>query len=434
MAKTIKVALVDNTGNCFFSIARYLRDADIDAHLYLMPNTLQHYLPQNATFEDVKQLKWIHDFPMKNRYEKFLGTYTKNVHNEFKKYDLIIACGYSPAFLKNSDIDIDIFIPYGADLRTAPFLVKASEQYKAAPLKRYPIIFIKRFFMKNIKYFLRKAIKEARVILAYAPIKMMQEPLKRLGVNYIDEQMPMLYNNEYVDSVDKFIDNPEYLERLKKSDFIVFNHSRQQWATNENKLKDFDKYLGLKRNDRVIKAFAKFVKSTKFTNPLLVLFEYGTDVPASKKLIKDLNIEDQTLWFPLTPKKVIIELLRRYADFGTDQYRENISDGLSGTAFEVLSSGVPLMGYHAHKDLPENKWYVESPIIDVLTEDDICEVFRDYETNPLKYEKIGLQSKEWFEQHMGQGLADKYIKMINLMYENKLLTHNDKVIKDVFAK
>jgi hypothetical protein len=431
----MKIALVDNMNNNFFSIARYLRDAGIDTHLYLMPNTINHFKPENDTFEDIANIDWIHQFPMKNTFEYYIGGNKNKTNTCFKDFDIVIACGYSLSFLKKADIDVDIFIPYGSDLRTAPFFKSAKEQYFTNPIKRWPKMFVKRFFMKKIKYFHMKAIKEAKVILAYAPIKIMQDPLRKLEVNYINEQMPMLYNKENIHEVSK----EQYIaksnnDKLNNSKFVVFNHSRQAWATNSNKLEDFDQYLGIKRNDRVIKAFGKFVENTKLKNPLLVLFEYGPDVKQSKQLIKELCIENNTIWFPIMPRKVILMLLKKYASFGTDQYRENISDGLSGTAFEVLASGVPLMGYHAHQDLPENKWYLESPIIDVLTDNDICEIFKDYESNPIKYKDIGQKSKIWFEKNLGQGLADKYIKMINLMVEDKSLTHNNEIIRNIFEK
>jgi hypothetical protein len=431
----MKIALVDNMNNNFFSIARYLRDDDIDAHLYIMQNTQNHFLPQNDTFKDIETYNWIHNFPIKNKLQYYLGTYRKEVYKTFKDYDLVIACGYSLSFLKSSGIDVDIFIPYGSDLRTSPFLQSAKEQYLSTSIKLYPKTFIKRFFFKKIKFFHMKAVKEAAVILVYAPIKIMQDPLKKLNVNSINEQMPMLYNKENINkiSIRKYLDINK-ITKLEESKFVVFNHSRQAWATNNNKLNDFNKYLGIKRNDRVIKAFAKFVNSTKLTNPLLVLFKYGPDIKQSKNLIQDLGIEKYTIWLPVTPRKVILMLLKKYATFGTDQYRENISDGLSGTAFEVLDSGVPLMGHHSHQDLPENKWYLESPIIDVLTEDDIYEVFKDYENNQSKYNEIGIKSKEWFDENLGQGLADKYIKMIKLMAKDKSLTQNDKKIRNIFEK
>lgn len=434
MNNKMKVALVDNMGNCFFSIARYLRDAGIDAHLYLVENGLTHFLPQNDTFRNVSEMDWIHNFPIKNGIEKYISIYTKPLYDEFENYDLIIACGYTPAYLKASGINIDIFIPYGADLRTAPFMENIQEAYRHS-IKHYPKIFLKRILMRKVKIYQQKAIQEARIILAYAPIRLMQEPLERLKVNYINEQMPLLYTKEIVNN-NTLTDwlEVKYINQLDDGDFIVFNHSRQAWSTNTNNLKDFDQHLGIKRNDRVIKAFAKFVSLTHFKKPLLVLFEYGPDVKDSKQLIKQLRIEQNVIWLPILPRKMIMLLLKQYAFIGTDQYRENISDGLSGTAYEVLSSGVPLLGHHAHKDLPENKWYLESPIIEVLTEDDILEIFCDYEKNPLKYKEIGEKSKQWFEANLGQGLADKYIKLIHILNEDKSIEQTEALAQKIFNK
>ena len=50
-------------------------------------------------------------------------------------------------------------------------------------------------------------------------------------------------------------------------------------------------------NDIAIKGFAKFLKNQKrYHKPCLVLFEYGLDIEYSKKLIKELNIQDYVVW------------------------------------------------------------------------------------------------------------------------------------------
>jgi hypothetical protein len=46
-------------------------------------------------------------------------------------------------------------------------------------------------------------------------------------------------------------------------------------------------------------------------------------------------------------------------------------------------------------------------MIHVLSEDDILNVFLDYEQNPKKYKEIGQKSKEWFDENLGLGLAQK---------------------------
>lgn len=427
----MKVALLNNINNCFFSIARYLRDAKIDAHLFLEFDGLKHYYPQDDTFEDVAQKEWIHALPIKSKFEKYFSPYSKPLKGLFDEFDIIISCGYSPSFLKSSGYNPDIFIAYGQDVREFPFKSIKKPNSKQSNFE----FWLKAIVESKLKLFQKKAIQNTRVNIIYAPIDFMIKPIEKLGIDFINEQMPMLYNKESVSNIrlEEFVDT-KYLQKLDNSIFVVFNHSRQLWSTNNNNLPDFDKYLGIKRNDKVINAFAKFIKITKLQNPLLVLFEYGADVQDSKQLIKDLDIENNVLWFPKSSRKIIMLLLKKYATFGTDQYRENVSDGLSGTAYEVISSEVPLLAHHTYKDLPENRWYLESPLIEVLSVDDMLNVFIDYEKNPLKYKQIGKESKIWFDKYLGQGLADKYIEMIKLMSENKNLTQKDNIIKEIFDK
>ena len=60
----MKIALIDNSNNNFFAITRYFRDLNIDAHLYLIPNSgLPQFEPQSDTFNDLRKVDWIRDFP-----------------------------------------------------------------------------------------------------------------------------------------------------------------------------------------------------------------------------------------------------------------------------------------------------------------------------------------------------------------------------------
>jgi len=219
---------------------------------------------------------------------------------------------------------------------------------------------------------------------------------------------------------------------LKKHDFIVFNHSRQIWCSNPDNLKDFDKYKGNKRNDKTIKAFAKFLKITKFKNPVLVLFEYGPDVECSKKLINELGIQNYVKWIEKSYRKEIMIGLKR-ASLAVDQVRERIC-GIGGTSYEILASGVPLLTFTNGVIQDKKNLFYNAPIVEVLTEDDIFNVFIDYEKNPQKYKEIGKKAKEWFDENLGIGLAKKYVKLIELLVKDKTLTQNDKAVREIFEK
>ena len=417
----MKVALIDNMNNCFFSMSRYLRDLGVDANLYEVSNSQIYFRPKDDTFKDTSKMDWIHNFPVDITPKSWIFLDKESIANEFEGYDLVISSGLSSAYLEKAGVLSDIIIPFGSDLYAMPFYkFKFSLSVKES---------LKSLIRADYAKYQKRAYLKTRAVAIQAGSKLYEEPLLKLNINWLDIHPPMLYTLEDTSNIDlKDYVDIEVLKSLEESEFVVFNHSRQYWATNEDNLEDFDKFLGLKRNDRVIRAFAKFLERTKLKSPKLVLFEYGQDVKYSKELVSELNIEDSVIWMPKSPRKVIRILLQRYCNLGTDQFREGISMGLTSVAYEVLSSGVPLLAHTAKMD----NFYSTSPIIEALKMQDILDKFIDYEKNPSKYKEIGEESKKWFDDNLGVGLAKEYIKMFEFFIEDKTLTQNDKKIREIF--
>lgn len=412
----IKVALIDNMNNNFFAFARYLRDYGIDAHLYEISNhSMDHFSPHADTFETVDALNWIHEFPIQITNKNWFFFDKRKVFNEFRSYDLIISCGLSSAYLEKSGVQSDIIIPYGADLYQMPF---ASINFQ------FNLNMIRSFFWADQASYQKKAYRNARCIITNMEHPIYKQALDRLhlkGINYV---IPMLYNKEIT------AHTPEKFSFLENHDFVVFNHSRQLWCSNPDNFVDFDLYKGNKRNDKTIKAFAEFLKITNYQNPVLVLFEYGSDIECSKKLIQELDIKKNVVWITKSLRKEIMYGLAK-ASLAVDQVRENIC-GIGGTSFEVLASGTPLMTYTNGALQNQDNLFFNAPIVEVLSEMDILNVFCDYENNSGNYKHIGKISQEWFDQHLGEGLALKYVTLINLLAEDKTLTQNHNLVRDVF--
>lgn len=403
--------------NNFFAMARYLRDCGVDAHLYEIPNhSMDHFSAQADTFQTVETLTWIHKFPIQITNKNWFFFDKSKLAAEFKNYDLIISCGLSSAYLEKSGVVSDVIIPYGADLYQVPF---NSVRFT------FSIDAVRSFFWANQAFFQKKAYKNSRCIITNMEHPIYKNALEKMGLTAIDHGMPMLYNKEISDHI------PSKFAFLNNHDFIVFNHSRQLWCTNPDNFSDFDKYKGNKRNDKTIMAFSKFLKTTKYKNPILVLFEYGEDIQCSKKLIKEIGIEENVKWISKSLRKEIMYGLSK-ASLAVDQVRENIC-GIGGTSYEILASGTPLLTYTNGALQKKDNLFFNSPIIEVLSENDIYNVLTDYEHNSIKYKEIGKKSKLWFDEYLGEGLAKKYVKLIKLLADNKSLTQNDKVVREIFA-
>ncbi|OAD19287.1 hypothetical protein THIOM_005085 [Candidatus Thiomargarita nelsonii] len=394
----MKVALIDNMNNNFFSLCRYLRDRDIDAHLYLMPDMYEHFRPEADTFQNPSELSdYVHEFP--TTFKSWFLSFKKIDLKELKKYDILIACGWSLALLHQSGIKVDIFISYGSDLYESVFV----------KLKARKIF----YYLAQLDWskYQRQAIKECRYIISEKSNTLYREAMEQLGVDCLELGIPMVYNQPRIEN------DESRWDFLDKHDFIVFNQSRQIWCTDTDHMSDFKVHGGIKRNDKIIKAFTKIVSHNIYLAPILILFEYGEDVEASKQLIQELNIEKYVRWMPKMERKYIVQGLRK-ATFGCDQFRLGIL-GIAGTSYEILSEGIPLItNMEGQLENPNSKFY-SAPILHALETDEIYQYFADYKNNPEKYKAIGKASLNWFNDNLGVGLADEYIDLMQKIYTEK---------------
>jgi glycosyltransferase involved in cell wall biosynthesis len=394
----MKIALIDNMNNNFFTITRYFRDLGHDADLYLIPNSShRHFDPQEDTFQDVSKVSWIKSFPLIYS-NKNVFFFDPNKLSIFKQYDKIIACGLSVGFLQKAGIKIQLFIPYGSDLINIPFM--------AGPPLLNPIKYIPRLISNFIRSNIQaRGIKSTTKIISNTNWAVAENAIQSLGKKSINLPRLMIYNLGM--SPSKKIG----WEFMRDWDFIVFSPSRHLWKTNAEPVPDFKKNGGAKRNDKLIKSFARFVGKKYFEKPLLILFEHGADLEFSKQLISDLGIEKFVIWMPLMPRKNLMEGMAE-ASLVADQFRVGMSATSAGTTNEAMAVGVPVLANTDGAIFDSNDPYYQSPIIETLEEEDIFKVFEDYAQNPEKYLEIGKKSKEWFNKHLGIDLARKYLTLL----------------------
>jgi hypothetical protein len=415
----VKIALIDNMNNNFFAMARYLRDLGVDAYVYVVEDSnMSHFSAEADTFRDIAKLDYIKTFPCGVTNKSWLFFNKNYIKKEFADYDLIITCGLSSAYLERAGIHTDIAIPYGTDLYEVPFR-KIVFEFSMNSIRSL-------LWISQAKY-QKMAYENSRFIVTDDGYELYATALGKLGLKAINMGIPMLYNKENIENKE----NVNIWSFLDEYDFIVFNHSRQYWVNNDEKLDDYDKYGGLKRNDKLIYAFAEFIKITKYKKPVLVLFEYGPDVGETKKMISSLGLESYVRWMPTMERKHIMLGLER-ATFSSNAFRENKTD-IGGVCYESLSAGTPhITNCIEATTNPLHKFYM-APMIHAICEKDILNVFLTYEANPSVYKNIGAESKKWFDENLGMGLAKKYKQLIEILGANKLLTQNDQVIQKIIA-
>ncbi|MCX6266796.1 MAG: hypothetical protein NTW16_05490 [Bacteroidetes bacterium] len=396
----MKIALWGNMNNNFFSLLRYLRNLGLDARLFLYKNESTHFLPENDSWELEKWTPYIIQTDLINGLSKsdisMLFVSPSRILKYFNGFDIIIGCGSAPIYLHKVRLKLDIFIPYGSGV-----------EFTSVSL-RFNLKFIGCLIEKILQV---NAIRKS-VVYSISFENETIDTLVRLGQSPLLLGIPMVYNGGGSNEIDFALS--KIMNEFKAHDFILFSHVSHIW-----KNIPVDWRSSYTRNDLIIEAFAGFVRKCKAQSPLLVLFEYGYDIPYSRQLIKDLNISKYVKWLPKMSRKEITPLLE-YVDFGCGKVGGTSAWG--GVAWEFLSKGVPFF-WNLTQSNNEYEKKTGNPfppgLINVRSSEEITHHLLQYEQNREYYKTLGRNSKIWFDSYGGVGLAIKYKALIEQIYLDK---------------
>lgn len=365
---------------------RYLRDMGIDAELLMFADEIEHFKPENDTWEIEKWLPYIKHLKLKGgALGQFFKLSAMDIRKEFSGYDYYIGCGFTPAYFYKAKMKLDLFTPYCVGI-----------EYTYRITKSRPIHYLKEkiesyYQVKGLKYNTKAiaTIDEASRVKA-----------DRMGMKVIPLAIPIIYNKENEPIQDKYLQ--EVIYKFKQHYPVVFSHVSHFEPNTVT--------YSIKRNDLLIKGFAAFAKATTH-NPLLVLFEYGEGVNYSKEMIRSLGIENKVIWLPLMSRKMIMTLLN-YVDFGGGELGGHM---WGGTGWEFISKGVPFVQFvDMDKDVFKQKTLMEyPPFFNVSSEIDIMRVFSSYTDNKAELVQKKLALTTWFDKYGGQTLANIFVELIN---------------------
>ena len=382
----MRIALVNNNNNIFFSIARFLRDRGHDVTLLMMDYEYveaPHFHPSCDTF-DLEYQKYcrVVDWGM----VKAFATYDMaKVEKDLAPFDFVIGSGSTPAFMARIGRPLDVFIPWGADLCEDPFKLAPFNRRSLRSLLEYP-------------YWQRRGVRETRCV--FGDVSPVIDPqLEQLG--YRNERViasaPMPYSNLYDPATfDQYAGRTcwfPYVKALRdRVDVLIHAPARHVWCSTL-------KYNWTKGNDKLIRAVADLKKRAPHKRVGIVFYQYGPDVAASQALVEELGITDDVLWLPLSHRKDVMVNLS-VCDFSCGELGET-SWYTGGTILEALCMGKPLL--NRREDSAFEKHYEEMyPMINVRTAEDIASVVEDSFVDPGKYRELGRKSRVWFEEHVAR--------------------------------
>ena len=413
----MKIALVGNMNNNNFAIMRYFRDLGADAHLLLWADDgrgpLEHFVPENDTWDIDRWRPYIHETGVENSVVTLLGDLRKlrrpatrrGLFRRLGGYDAYVGSGYAPAILARAGIRMDIFYPYGVGIENVGALVvKKYFETRSAP---------KRFVMRRVRAYQMAAIRNARHCVCADLCSLTRAAFDEIGAVPVPLAVPMVYNREAPPRGEASGRLAKIMAGLGKYDLKILSHARQFWVREAGYSPEEWKSR-CKYSDWLIHGFAQALKRSRAGKALLMLVEYGKDVPATKALIAELGIGDHVRWLPKMNRKEILALLS-HCDAGVGQFGVDPGMIWGGTGWEVLAAGRPLLQTvnFTNEEFRRTFGSELPPILDVRSPEDVARHVEDLALRREVSADIGRRSQEWFNAHNGIGLAKKWLELIH---------------------
>jgi len=390
----MKVCLIGNMNNNFFSLVRYLRDCNLDAELLLFKNEMPHFLPEADSFDRsfekyVKKTNWSYNL------SDVYFTPRREIIKTIQRYDYFIVCGTAPAYLAKVRVDPDLFIPFGSDIHK----VAHYRHLFSAPFRKWH-----RFFYAIRMQ--RRGISKSRFVSLEKLNKKFENKFVR-PLNIEDQRIfatcPFLYLPQYENGqMDSYLEKStiyhRFLEIRKKFETVIIQHARQEW--NERGERVVHPNVWSKGNDRFIRQFAKYVTDNSDRKICLILFEYGTSVHKSKNLIAQLSIQDRVFWMPKSFRRDIMGCLR-----GSDLVVGELFDSYLtyGSIIEGMAVGTPVL----HKRI--DALYTGEGLYPMLygnTDEQIYHSIQIADRQKNVLGNIGLKSKAWVKEKFTEALGE----------------------------
>jgi hypothetical protein len=391
----IKIACIGNMNNTMFCITRYLRDEGYDAELLLVEEFARFSCEADSYNKDyvhfVKQLDWYQI--------DHWNISKKKIREDLKGYNFIIGSDLVPAFLYKAGITLDIFVPHGGDI-----YYHTAYKSKGILLKKHEIgakyrAYHQRAGMKKATHTIYDYINDELLKFEnrYIPLS------KRLFSPSPHIYYKQYYTPEYNELKSKTLYYSKMKELRSKYDFIIMNHNRIIWTNPEYS-------VHLKGTDILIKGFSEFIKVSK-SKSVLVLFEYGWDIEATKTLIQELGVERHVFWFPISERKNIMPAIEQ-ADLLCGNLHE--SAVTYGCVMEALCMKKPVMALR-YDELYISRYAELYPMVNVKGVNEVKEKLLYYSANNSELQEIGKKGHAWFLKY----LIDKPLQLILSQIETK---------------
>jgi glycosyltransferase involved in cell wall biosynthesis len=364
----LRVNVYGNVCNNAYVIAKFLREADVDAHLFVERNF--RWMPEHEDPElRGSYPAWIHvtgDLRWR-RYGWFDGEFVKRLGD----CDLIHTFYYGPIWARKTGRPF-VFQTYGGDLNVLPFMTDSVHHRYLAWAQRRGIHAADMVFMANPKSEVRR------------------EAVSRLGLART-ALVPLPIDTTV------FCDDDGGAGKARRaryrSEWVFFHPARHVWTTTSSAWER-------KGNDLVFRAFGRFLQETGRT-ATLVSIAHGPDLAESRRLVAELGIGHAVDWIEPVQRRELVPLYGM-ADIVLDQF---VLGGYGGCTLEALACARAVFAnVDGGADSP--------PVVNVSTEDQIYGALLEHTKNAGALRAIGQASRRWMlANHDARTVMRRYIAL-----------------------
>jgi len=363
--------LITSRESSVFSIPLW-EEGTVDEKLFGDPLS-----PNPQIVKNFRMPEWVKVVDVKLRHPVFNSLeLLPKLYPIFKKYDIVFAHfpGSMFAMLCNCN-----YVPYDEGMiRYFPF-----SENPLPPHKK------KRLYITISYSLLKKSYEKADIILFTNPDTIHIFEKANLKTQFVPFAIPC----------DRYRPGPKR-GLFKDYELVFFMPSRQHWVE--------------KGNDRVIKAYKKFLLHNP--NSLLIMVSWGTDVLASKGLIKELGIPSRNIRLVEPMSKNNLVRMYNEADVILDQF----TLGCWGTTTpEAMACEKPVIMYYDEAAI-RRCFGSLPPVLNAHKPEEIWSKMEMCQDSNLRY-KCGEQGREWVKRtHDPSLVVDIHLKVAEKVLEKKM--------------
>jgi len=383
--------------NIMAQTCRYLADEGHDVTLYLI-NEYAHFHPTADSYQPL-------NFKLKEYSLKKTEIVTMSraaLKSEFGPYDYLMGIEYAPAIAMRIGKPLNVFYSAATDLSHYPF---SEYKYASGATWKTEEKYLADLQFYGIKYAHNISMNMAPMPIENALIKIGFKGHRFAALPYLYMQ---LWDNKEVLKASTL--KSAFDEVRSRYDILIFHHIRHEWGEDTDEVHQ-------KGNDKLLLALNNLKANSGSKRVGLITFDYGNSINKSKQLIKELNLEDNVVWFPVNKRRDYMYGIS-IADICVGQLHHNMITYTSFAEYVALKkpiiqwfkasederSKLPFFAVSSQEELNEKLIYISTHIDDSTVTAKVIESFNWLEKENIEAplnairRDMKLQSKQinWF--------------------------------------